>query len=770
MSLRKIRLWVCCLILWGILSVAACSRGADDSLEHEVRENQADGSSEAFVTQEQEWVYVPEAIEIGGGGSYEYSNMRLVGDDICYIERTQATGESLSYICRYSVTDGKLKRIPVKWQEGGDSNWEIGVYYFDQNHDTWLITHVYSSDFGKMQRFLCRFDAEGNCVASWEITEQAGGDVYISDFVVDSQGRSYLFTYEKGILLYDSEGNYGNAVTYAAVGNPEDAEVQAVDVGADGRVYVCIDSMSSPGHCVLAEVDFEKGRLVKLIEDCGDVMGFCVVTEQLGDWAAGYDFLFYDAFLVYGYGLSNRTSGFAQDREELFGWMDSDVNGSFVRGLGIVEDGRLYAAVVDWSNQGSAMMLLARTKADQVPKRENLVLATINGGSDLSSLVARFNRGNANYHLTVTDYASPTDLYIAMLTGEAMDIIDLTGVNVQKMNAQGIFEDMMPYLERSDSFERSDFVDGLLEVYTFEDKLVSIPTTFTLQTVAGDGTRLKNQAGLSLEELLDIAKGDSAAKAFDGITREELLQYLMMFNEGEFVNWDTGECHFDGAVFQEVLELLRSFPESVEIGKEEESLPTKIQNGEVLFAIADVYGLKGLQLYEGIYGEDFSCVGFPTTDGSGGTLLYTENAFAIASCSNHKDAAWEFVEWVVSTQKTEQYFDWHRGNFPTLKEIWNEQIEEMMIKDQERVNAGRRFVPLIYDDGWTYTTHALTWGEVNQLLDVLSEAEPAFRLTDDEILRMINEEAAAYYSGQKSAADVAKIIQNRVQLYVNENN
>ncbi len=39
---------------------------------------------------------------------------------------------------------------------------------------------------------------------------------------------------------------------------------------------------------------------------------------------------------------------------------------------------------------------------------------------------------------------------------------------------------------------------------------------------------------------------------------------------------------------------------------------------------------------------------------------------------------------------------------------------------------------------------------------------------NDSVRNIIFEEAAAYFSGQKTAAEVADIIQSRVQIYVNE--
>lgn len=70
---------------------------------------------------------------------------------------------------------------------------------------------------------------------------------------------------------------------------------------------------------------------------------------------------------------------------------------------------------------------------------------------------------------------------------------------------------------------------------------------------------------------------------------------------------------------------------------------------------------------------------------------------------------------------------------------------------------------------WAFTSHAVTWDEINAILDLVPDATPYFSVQDDEIIHIINEEAGAYYSGQKSADDVISIIQNRVQLYVNEN-
>ena len=69
---------------------------------------------------------------------------------------------------------------------------------------------------------------------------------------------------------------------------------------------------------------------------------------------------------------------------------------------------------------------------------------------------------------------------------------------------------------------------------------------------------------------------------------------------------------------------------------------------------------------------------------------------------------------------------------------------------------------------WEYTYHIPTQEEVDTLLNLVDVAQPASN-ADQEIMTIMEEEAQAFFQGQKSAGDVAGVIQSRVQVYVNEN-
>lgn len=764
-------------VLCALLSACGGDGTAGGNLPGSSAGNGSGDNGAAGSAQKREWVYVPEVITMEDEYA-DYERMQLAGNTLCYVSQRESAGSSVKCICRYSLADREFKSIPVDWAEGGQ-NWDVGARFFDRDGSVCLTANVYSADYSSMTRFLCKFDPEGSCLFSNDITEQVKRGSSIDRLTADRQGRLYLFADDGEILLYTGEGEYHGSVSCNASGGSASIQIKGACDGADGKYYVCIGKGNAdvPGEntegkegadlrCILMEVDFERNRLSETAGDIPNIKGICPGRQWAEDSVGQYDFLLYDEKAVYGFDAAGKkNSGFAG--EELFTWMDSDINGYCVTNLYLAEDGKLCATVADWSNEDTAIVMLERTKADQAPRREELVLVTVEGESNLAAMAVKFNRGNSRYHLTVKCYEALTDLYNAILAKEPVDLVDLSGVNVQKLVSQGFFEDLTPYVEQSEAFDRSDFVDGIMDVYTFDNKLTGIPASFTLRTVVGNGAQRQMQGGLALEELLGAAKRHPGSLAFDGLTKEEMMRYLMMFNEEIFIDWDTGVCHFDSDIFQEVLEYVNQFPDSTGKGMEETSLPAKIRNGEVLFAIAELNEFRAIQEYEGMFGEMAACVGFPTPDGQGGHLLFTGDAYGIAAASKHKEGAWKFIEGFLVQEKSDSYYgNFLAASFPTLKKVFNEKVEEAIERDS-RYESGR-FPEVIYQDGSTFQFHALTWDEVDAILDLVPDAKPYFDVEDNEIIRIISEEASGYYNGQKEAGDVAVLIQNRVQLYVNE--
>lgn len=68
---------------------------------------------------------------------------------------------------------------------------------------------------------------------------------------------------------------------------------------------------------------------------------------------------------------------------------------------------------------------------------------------------------------------------------------------------------------------------------------------------------------------------------------------------------------------------------------------------------------------------------------------------------------------------------------------------------------------------FTVDVYAATQEQVDRVREMIETAQPDIGM-DEQIYSIIKDEAQAYFDGQKSVEDVAALVQNRVQTYLNE--
>ena len=73
-----------------------------------------------------------------------------------------------------------------------------------------------------------------------------------------------------------------------------------------------------------------------------------------------------------------------------------------------------------------------------------------------------------------------------------------------------------------------------------------------------------------------------------------------------------------------------------------------------------------------------------------------------------------------------------------------------------------------YTSGKQVKKKPMTQEEAKEFYDYVLSIDTMYEVETD-IQNIISEEASAFFSGQKTAEEVAEIIQNRVNVYINEN-
>lgn len=755
------RFWSAALAAVMTLSLAACGENGENG-----------ESAGQNGTETPEWVYVPEYLELPENSSYY--NMQLMGDCLYYEtsswdEETETTVTALN---QYSLLDGSIETVPL---EMGDGNGSINDFQVGEDGSIYAMVYSWNVDEAtgeySSEQYLRKWDAAGTEAYSLNLLElqEQEGISYFGGFVLDAQGRVYIEC-DSQLILVDEAGNFSGVVN---VSSDMNSWINCTGTDRDGKVYASVYANSgSGGGYKLYEIDFEGKTVGTAYEN------FPGVNSNSLSAGVEKDFLIYDGTSVYEYDKNTQTA------EELFQWLDSDINGQYVNSAFVTSEGKILAVINDWNANASSIALLTKTPGSEVPQKETLVLATMSMGSDLQTAVVNFNKSNDKYRVTVEEYVdysvwtdttwsdALTRLNNDLTSANCPDLIDLNSLKVEQLAAKGVFEDITPYLENSSVISREDYIENVLAGYTFDGVLVGIPRTFSIQTVAGSTADLGTEMGWSLEEMIAYADAHPDGNLFNYVTKSSIIYYCMMYNEDAFIDWKTGECNFDSPEFISLLEFVNRFPEEADYN-DERSEPAKIQSGEVLLFNAYLYNFEEIQMINEIFGGQSTFIGYPTTDGSIGCALQASDVYAIASKSANKEGAWAFLESYLGAELKDNMFWGFPSNRNQLEAMAEDAVtvetytwtDENGVEHEEVASGGSS---VMYEDGWTYEYHTPTQEEVDQVMALIEVASPAAS-QDSEIMTIISEEAEGFFKGQKSAEEVAAIIQSRAKIYVSEN-
>lgn len=177
------------------------------------------------------------------------------------------------------------------------------------------------------------------------------------------------------------------------------------------------------------------------------------------------------------------------------------------------------------------------------------------------------------------------------------------------------------------------------------------------------------------------------------------------------------------------------------------------RNGELALQYIGVSDPHSFALIFNNFAGDVTFKGYPSISGSS-PCLSSGATVSILRDTDSPDGAWSFVQSLYSKETQSrciQYF----GGFSLNREVLDSQIEAAKSEPKNK-EAGDVPYVLLSDEGEA------------RLRTLLESMEGTPEDYQPEILAIVQEEAAPFFEGQKSAGDVAKSIQSRVEMLVKE--
>ena len=119
------------------------------------------------------------------------------------------------------------------------------------------------------------------------------------------------------------------------------------------------------------------------------------------------------------------------------------------------------------------------------------------------------------------------------------------------------------------------------------------------------------------------------------------------------------------------------------------------------------------------------------------------------------------------------YRDYNSGEFPVIREQFEETLEQSMVQEywpgeDGKPDPNRPEPKAVRGQGSnTIMVYAAAKEDVDAVRKLVERVSGGYEMYRD-VLAIINEDISYYFAGQKSAEEVAKIIQSRVSLWLQE--
>ena len=703
------------------------------------------------------------------------------------VESFTVSGDSVYY----STFDGEF----YQWTPGGEAK-RLDIEPFMEETDSRLLQADLQGNLYVFYRvpnppnsasyYLVKYDAAGKELARQNVS------LLTSQFspyetAVDGEGRLYLKGIDK-LLLFDGTCNYVGTLEAPEGENP-------IWLTGDAAGHVYCDLYNSQDNDIIREVVWGG-------EASGDGQGGSPQDSQtasfgdsLGETVPGSYLAAYgeDRFLTYGDNALYLYDAAADTQRLLLQWASCAIDPASVKRIATLADGRIVARLEE--DQGSGELAVVKeVPRDQATEKETITLGVLQAGnSHLLRCISQFNRNSTDYRIEVREYydtylasgqaeakeEARTALHMDISSGRCPDLLVLEYDDLEAYAAKGLLEDLAPYLEEDGELE---LADNVIEAYTFHGKLCALPGALQIRTLAGRTERLGelgDAAGWTLEEMMEFIDSNPDSTVFSA-DAGQLLEYSLVFNQSHFVDWEAHTCDFTSDEFIRLLEFCGRFSdrkgtEGAEVLDMMERSNTALLHEVQLVRPEDISLLAQI-----LRTEDISYVGFPTVDGRAGSLLEDcGGTCAISAKSKHKEQAWAFVELLLTgwenPPKSPDSLEGTKG-FPTelgTRERYFAKVSENPYRigeDGEIIMEGGKPMRYAYHTASSRTMQVFFYTplpEETDLICTLLDSSTTAR-GGRQISSIVAQEAASYFSGQKTAADVAALIQNRVSVYLAE--
>lgn len=583
---------------------------------------------------------------------------------------------------------------------------------------------------------------------SEEIKGHISGSFYPEGVAVDTSGNIIINNYD-GIIVLDKNKKYLFDI-------PVSDGVRRF-IKASGEIYAQTYG-GGESYCELRKIDIDKKALSENI----DVVQGYEMSYNLSVHGGEKGLYVSDKTCLYSFDAETN------EKTEILNFSDAGVPGYYIRD--VIADGDGFICVgYSETDKKTFIAKISPVDPSEITNKTEVVLAgsEYSIGSQLENQVIKFNNENDRYRIKIKKYSGDDfdeKLGLDMAAGNIPDILISDAYTQFESYAQkGLFTDLYEFIDNDSELKREDFLPNLMTAMETDGKLLRFCPEFKIFTAIGKASIFGKESGLDFDRLDEILKSrPEGTELFAATSSRNILETAMQLCCNEFIDYKEGKCYFTSDYFLKLLEFADKFPKTVDYQSMDGDLLDGFADDRSLMIIIYLTNFSDIFWNEHqIFGEETTAVGFPSFSGTGSSFDIAES-FSISARSENKDGAWEFIRTLLKKEyqdKTEE--------FPVRLDSLKEKAAREAVSfdpDETRILS---FGDMMYGINGDRIKEKMTEADIDKVMNVINSTVSANRY-DAAVMEIITEEAGAYFSGARSAAEAAENMQNRAQTYLSE--
>lgn len=704
------------LFLAVLVLMAGCGKKKENAKPEEKTSSGAERGPVSMTAEDGSW--------IGEGGCYKLENLNL------------ADGTWLTMVNKNDVYEVTYEDNKEKIYLGNKLFYEpSGLVEEAAAGDAGicLLNKSYDADDKKLYK-LEQVEYDRKQVWEKDITKYIQ-DEYPIDMGFDGKGQIFLLLSDNTVLVFSKEGSHICTISLGKT-------VKRLVLDGNGTMHVTTCKGNKEEGASSGVRKIEDG--IWLLEPEKKTAKQAAAYEgcQLFDGGDKYLFTVLNDKGIYGM----ETLG--QDTVPIALWTELSLSFQNINDVEQMEEGSYII------RDSSMTAKLVSAEPSEVKAKTAVTIASVTPYSNLPSLISDFNLQSQDYVVRSIDYSQNgqitteeaiNQLNMDIIAGEYPDLFDFGMLPEAYYSEKGLLEDIYTYIDDDPDVSREDFV--LLDKLEQKGRLYYVAGSYSLDTAVGLESRFGDSQGWSLDDYLKIQSQNDGEIMYN-VTRENFLRTMIYRYAAKAVDWQEKTCDFETEEFLKILNAtakLRENPEP-ENPADMDFTPggVRLKEGTLIAIAWYMEDVRSIAEAREETGEEISCIGWPTPDGSGGTSLSANRLVGMCSKGNKK-GAWEFIKYLI----TEGAWDNTYG-ISVNKEVLEAQTAEAMSPSKE-------------DE-----TKVIATEEDKQQFYDLMDQSVFYGTASDKAADIIMEEAAAFLAGDKTAEETARIIQSRVSLLVAE--